>query len=197
MLASSISRVSTAASSHTSSLAPVWVSLLSRGLHSSSSSSSAAAAQGGSSGGGSGSGGADVFTPSLQQKTEEELLQLMLKRQEQPQGKPVTPEAAAAGERLKATAVEGQAAAEVNGRSNDCQRGGLPVASQIYKWLQFCPSRLRLCPVLAQQQLSPVPPCLGRLQVPPSEREEIGGYAGRPEPTRYGDWDVKGRCSDF
>ncbi|MCB1783535.1 MAG: DUF1674 domain-containing protein [Alphaproteobacteria bacterium] len=28
---------------------------------------------------------------------------------------------------------------------------------------------------------------------------EIGGFAdmGLNEPTRYGDWDVKGRCSDF
>jgi hypothetical protein len=26
--------------------------------------------------------------------------------------------------------------------------------------------------------------------------EEIGGYKGQ-EPTRYGDWDIKGRCSDF
>ncbi|MCP1726660.1 hypothetical protein J2T60_000625 [Natronospira proteinivora] len=25
---------------------------------------------------------------------------------------------------------------------------------------------------------------------------EIGGPKG-PEPTRYGDWEVKGRCSDF
>ncbi|MDQ2068302.1 DUF1674 domain-containing protein [Natronospira bacteriovora] len=25
---------------------------------------------------------------------------------------------------------------------------------------------------------------------------EIGGPRG-PEPTRYGDWEVKGRCSDF
>ncbi len=31
-----------------------------------------------------------------------------------------------------------------------------------------------------------------------SERE-IGGFkdAGLPEPTRFGDWEVKGRCSDF
>jgi hypothetical protein len=30
-----------------------------------------------------------------------------------------------------------------------------------------------------------------------SERPpEIGGPKG-PEPTRYGDWEVKGRCSDF
>ncbi len=25
---------------------------------------------------------------------------------------------------------------------------------------------------------------------------EIGGYQG-PEPTRYGDWEQKGRCTDF
>jgi hypothetical protein len=28
------------------------------------------------------------------------------------------------------------------------------------------------------------------------QRGEIGGPAGL-EPTRYGDWEVKGRCSDF
>lgn len=29
--------------------------------------------------------------------------------------------------------------------------------------------------------------------------KEIGGFAdqGLKEPTRYGDWDVNGRCSDF
>lgn len=29
--------------------------------------------------------------------------------------------------------------------------------------------------------------------------KEIGGYEdqGLPEPTRYNDWEVKGRCSDF
>lgn len=31
--------------------------------------------------------------------------------------------------------------------------------------------------------------------------EEIGGFGkkgnGMPEPTRYNDWEVKGRCSDF
>lgn len=25
---------------------------------------------------------------------------------------------------------------------------------------------------------------------------EVGGYKG-PEPTRYGDWEQKGRCTDF
>ena len=29
-----------------------------------------------------------------------------------------------------------------------------------------------------------------------SETEEIGGPKG-PEPTRYGDWERKGRCIDF
>lgn len=31
---------------------------------------------------------------------------------------------------------------------------------------------------------------------PESRPREIGGPAG-PEPTRYGDWEVNGRCSDF
>ena len=33
---------------------------------------------------------------------------------------------------------------------------------------------------------------------PPEEKQprEIGGPKG-PEPTRYGDWEVGGRCSDF
>ena len=31
----------------------------------------------------------------------------------------------------------------------------------------------------------------------PAERpREIGGPKG-PEPTRYGDWEINGRCSDF
>ncbi len=30
----------------------------------------------------------------------------------------------------------------------------------------------------------------------PTPQEEIGGPKG-PEPTRFGDWERKGRCSDF
>lgn len=30
----------------------------------------------------------------------------------------------------------------------------------------------------------------------PTRKQEFGGYAG-PEPTRYSDWEIKGRCSDF
>ncbi|MEM8951026.1 MAG: succinate dehydrogenase assembly factor 4 [Pseudomonadota bacterium] len=36
----------------------------------------------------------------------------------------------------------------------------------------------------------------GSADVPPEEVEEIGGPKG-PEPTRYGDWEKGGRCSDF
>lgn len=32
--------------------------------------------------------------------------------------------------------------------------------------------------------------------MPPSQDDEIGGPRG-PEPTRYGDWERKGRVSDF
>jgi Protein of unknown function (DUF1674) len=31
---------------------------------------------------------------------------------------------------------------------------------------------------------------------PPPKPREIGGPKG-PEPTRYGDWEVNGRCTDF
>ena len=31
---------------------------------------------------------------------------------------------------------------------------------------------------------------------PPGRPKEIGGPKG-PEPTRYGDWETNGRCSDF
>jgi len=31
---------------------------------------------------------------------------------------------------------------------------------------------------------------------PPAKPREIGGPKG-PEPTRYGDWEINGRCTDF
>ena len=31
---------------------------------------------------------------------------------------------------------------------------------------------------------------------PPATKIEIGGLEG-PEPTRYGDWELRGRCIDF
>jgi len=44
---------------------------------------------------------------------------------------------------------------------------------------------------------APVPPVPGSAQEPTDRRpREIGGPKG-PEPTRYGDWEVNGRCSDF
>lgn len=49
---------------------------------------------------------------------------------------------------------------------------------------------------------SPTPDATGPQAVPPRKPlitqppGEIGGPAG-PEPTRFGDWEFKGRCSDF
>jgi hypothetical protein len=45
------------------------------------------------------------------------------------------------------------------------------------------------------------PPAAGRPAAPSAppgapQPHEIGGPKG-PEPTRYGDWEVNGRCSDF
>ena len=34
------------------------------------------------------------------------------------------------------------------------------------------------------------------VRIPSGENREIGGPSG-PEPTRYGDWEKKGRCIDF
>jgi hypothetical protein len=42
----------------------------------------------------------------------------------------------------------------------------------------------------ASTNKSPEPPA------PKPMPKEIGGPAG-PEPTRYGDWEQKGRCTDF
>ena len=36
----------------------------------------------------------------------------------------------------------------------------------------------------------------GRAEAPKTWPKEIGGVKG-PEPTRYGDWEHKGRCTDF
>ncbi len=33
-------------------------------------------------------------------------------------------------------------------------------------------------------------------KMPPNMPKEIGGPTG-PEPTRYGDWEKNGRCTDF
>ena len=33
-------------------------------------------------------------------------------------------------------------------------------------------------------------------RTPAGKTKEIGGPSG-PEPTRYGDWEIKGRCIDF
>lgn len=45
-----------------------------------------------------------------------------------------------------------------------------------------------------EQAKAPHPPA--KPQPAPKPQPEIGGREG-PEPTRYGDWEVKGICSDF
>jgi hypothetical protein len=44
-------------------------------------------------------------------------------------------------------------------------------------------------PTAERKENAPVPQ-------PAKMPKEIGGPAG-PEPTRYGDWEQKGRCTDF
>ena len=43
---------------------------------------------------------------------------------------------------------------------------------------------------------TPPQPGSERPGTPPPPSREIGGPKG-PEPTRYGDWEVGGRCTDF
>lgn len=43
---------------------------------------------------------------------------------------------------------------------------------------------------------NPAPPKTDKDKEPEAPKEETGGPKG-PEPTRYGDWEVNGRCSDF
>ncbi|MDE2583427.1 MAG: DUF1674 domain-containing protein [Rhodospirillales bacterium] len=42
----------------------------------------------------------------------------------------------------------------------------------------------------------PVPPAPAQPHAAPPPAKEVGGPKG-PEPTRYGDWEHKGRCIDF
>jgi hypothetical protein len=42
----------------------------------------------------------------------------------------------------------------------------------------------------------PKPAPAASAKVPPDKPKEIGGPKG-PEPTRFGDWEQKGRASDF
>jgi hypothetical protein len=45
---------------------------------------------------------------------------------------------------------------------------------------------------LNEEKAKPVEPMVEKKPLP----KEIGGTKG-PEPTRYGDWEHKGRCTDF
>lgn len=48
---------------------------------------------------------------------------------------------------------------------------------------------------MTKPEEKPAPPAT-ELPQPPPKPPEIGGPKG-PEPTRYGDWEQKGRCTDF
>jgi len=48
----------------------------------------------------------------------------------------------------------------------------------------------------AEARPRPGPADLSAEKVAAAEKTETGGPAG-PEPTRYGDWEKNGRCSDF
>jgi len=49
----------------------------------------------------------------------------------------------------------------------------------------------KLCAVARRDDEKPTVPL-----VPPLPEPEVGGPKG-PEPTRYGDWELRGRCIDF
>jgi hypothetical protein len=51
----------------------------------------------------------------------------------------------------------------------------------------------KLCPVTTQSEPKPSE---GEAPAADHEPREIGGREG-PEPTRYGDWELRGRCIDF
>jgi hypothetical protein len=51
----------------------------------------------------------------------------------------------------------------------------------------------KLSSVMTQQ---PAPPDADKPPVDSTPPPEIGGREG-PEPTRFGDWEIKGRCIDF
>lgn len=46
------------------------------------------------------------------------------------------------------------------------------------------------------EKAAPAPEATEQPPQPPAMPKEIGGAPG-PEPTRYGDWAHKGRCTDF
>ncbi len=49
---------------------------------------------------------------------------------------------------------------------------------------------------MTENQEPPVPEAPAPKPAPAALPKEIGGTKG-PEPTRYGDWEHKGRCTDF
>lgn len=64
--------------------------------------------------------------------------------------------------------------------------------------IEPCPARSHIATMSekANEQPETVSPAPGEKPPEPTRPKEIGGPKG-PEPTRYGDWEVGGRCTDF
>jgi len=82
--------------------------------------------------------------------------------------------------------------------SADHHRGeqGRPVADERTKPFQ---SKTRLESIVSDKTPPNVEPTKSTeqpMKQPPAQPREIGGPKG-PEPTRYNDWEKKGRCVDF
>ncbi|TAL02808.1 MAG: DUF1674 domain-containing protein [Rhodospirillaceae bacterium] len=58
------------------------------------------------------------------------------------------------------------------------------------------PKPLALTPTAAALKGPKSKPAMPAAETPQPAPEEVGGPKG-PEPTRFGDWERKGRCSDF
>lgn len=164
---------------------------------SSSSAASRAAGGGGAAAAGTSPGQPDAFTAALQQKTEEELRLLALK-----QGQPHTAAEPAEQQQQEADGAEEVCGCEKRGWWRGRQPGELgrlaACSRHLHRLQGDCSRRPCLLPgSVNQHQLTrnttrKSPP----QELPEHGKREFGGYSG-PEPTRYKDWEIKGRCSDF
>jgi Protein of unknown function (DUF1674) len=66
---------------------------------------------------------------------------------------------------------------------------------QAWQQIRRMPYRVMMNKERPSPETIPKPPA-PEIPPPPAQPREIGGPKG-PEPTRYGDWEVGGRCTDF
>ena len=72
------------------------------------------------------------------------------------------------------------------------ERGKGPFSESFWEWKEGA----RAAKAKSAKAVKPKAGDGGAAGAPEKRPEEIGGPSG-PEPTRYGDWEVKGRCVDF